>query len=95
MNVIPLRRAVNGMTFHDHYRADGRGKTRHQHVVRSEVHSHPTFGLLRVRLSWQELHWWDSARNAALVTVETIALGAAGVLIGLLLVAGCWWVVSQ
>lgn len=95
MNAIPLRRAAHGITFHEHYRHDGWGKTRHQHVVRSEIHGHAAMGLSRVRLSWQQLRWWDDKRHVALVTIETIALGACGVLIGLLLVAGCWWVVTR
>jgi hypothetical protein len=80
--VIRPLRAIAGEHVHRHYRNDGRGYVSHQHVCRSERHSHPGQELAFVHMVWTT--WsWHRALGSAIYLVEVllwVALASSAVL---------------
>jgi hypothetical protein len=79
--IRPMRAAV-GEHVHRHYRNDGRGYVSHQHVCRSERHSHPGIGLALVHMTWVTWSWRRFGGSMVYLAeiVLWVGLGAAAVL---------------
>lgn len=76
---LRLQRAYQGEEIHRHFRLDGWGIAQHQHVVRSEIHSHPGNGLAQTHLRWAAWRWLHTRDVAVFVLGTAIQAGAFGV----------------